>query len=181
MGRASVASRALLSAAVGGLLCVGGCSSEDEPGVENGALSDAGTDAAEEAAVDVDSGEDTSTTEDAAPDVAVEDASADAIDDTNPNCDPAQMEGGVITLSETKDLTLEQLTVDCDALGGAIQIHPHCGGSNGCKGMSYDTGTKVYTEHTCKGLNTCAGFSCVLCPTEVPEVPDAASDAPATD
>jgi hypothetical protein len=175
MGRAS-ASRTLLSAAIGGLLCVGSsaCNSEDEPAVENGALSDAGTEAAEEAAVEVDSGvEDSgSTTQDAAPDVAVEDASedvaVDVIADAGLNCDPVgpDAEPGVNTLSETKEVTLEDFTADCDALGGTIEIHPHCGGANTCKGMSYDTGTKVYTEHTCKGLNTCAGFSCVLCPPE---------------
>lgn len=165
-----MASRALLSAAVGGLLCVGAsaCSSEDEPAVETGALGDAGNEAAEEAAVEVDSGvEDTgSTAEDAGEDVVAEDASVeDAIADAaKVDCDFGDaMEAGVITLSETKDVTLEEFTADCDAVGGSIEIHPHCGGSNTCKGMSYDTGTKVYTEHSCKGLNTCAGFSCVLC------------------
>lgn len=154
------------------------CNSEDEPAVENGSLSDAGTEAAEEAAVEIDSGvEDSgSTTEDATPDVAVTDASADAIEDAladavadaGLNCDPVgpDAEPGVNTLSETKEVTLEDFTADCDVLGGTIEIHPHCGGVNTCKGMSYDTGTKVYTEHTCKGLNTCAGFSCVLCPPE---------------
>lgn len=175
MGRSSVASRTLLSAAIGGLLCVGSsaCNSEDEPAVENGALSDASTEATQEAAVEVDTGvEDTGAGEaatDAGLDDASEDAVADAIADAKPKCDPVEpdaMEAGVITLSETKDVTLEAFTADCDALGGVIEIHPHCGGSNSCKGMSYDTGTKVYTEHTCKGLNTCAGFSCVLCPPE---------------
>ncbi len=60
------------------------------------------------------------------------------------------------------DMTLEKFTAMCDALGGKIEIHPHCGGANSCKGMSYDQTTQVYTEHTCKGLNTCTGFSCVL-------------------
>jgi hypothetical protein len=73
-------------------------------------------------------------------------------------------EAGVITSSTVvADMTLEKFTADCDALGGALEIHPHCGGFNSCKGMSYDTGTQTLTEHTCKGLNTCAGYSCIIC------------------
>lgn len=58
-------------------------------------------------------------------------------------------------------ITLESFSAECAARSGTLQIHPHCGGANDCKGMSYDSGTHVYTEHTCKGLNTCTGFSCV--------------------
>jgi hypothetical protein len=59
-------------------------------------------------------------------------------------------------------VTLESFSAECDALHGLVEIHPHCGGANTCRGMSYDQDTHVYTEHTCKGLNTCRGFSCVL-------------------
>jgi hypothetical protein len=177
MGRTTGASRRLLSAAIGGLLCVGGsaCSSEDEPTDEPGALADAGTEAGEDANAEVDGGEDAgSTGSDAAADASVvedagadvtEDVVVDAIVDAKPGCEPSDAPG-VITLTETKELTLEQFTADCEALGGILEIHPTCGGANSCQGMSYDTDTKVYTEHTCKGLNTCAGFSCVICPPE---------------
>jgi hypothetical protein len=70
---------------------------------------------------------------------------------------------GVITSSTTDpSMTLEQFTKSCDARHGAVEIHSHCGGENSCKGMSYDTGNQVLTEHTCKGLNTCTGYSCVV-------------------
>lgn len=58
-------------------------------------------------------------------------------------------------------VTLDSFSADCAARKGTLEIHPHCGGANSCKGMSYDSDTKVLTEHTCKGLNTCTGFSCV--------------------
>jgi hypothetical protein len=59
-------------------------------------------------------------------------------------------------------ITLEIFTEMCDRAGGWVEIHPHCGGANSCRGFSYDEGTHVFTEHTCAGLNTCNGFSCVL-------------------
>ena len=99
--------------------------------------------------------------------------------------------GGVITSSTTDpSMTLDQFTKNCDARHGTVEIHSHCGGANSCKGMSYDTGNQVLTEHTCKGmnrsgracesmevqehgharlagrvpraLNTCTGYSCVV-------------------
>jgi hypothetical protein len=73
------------------------------------------------------------------------------------------MEPGKITSSVVDEtVTLEKFTADCDAHGGAIEIHPSCHGANTCKGQSYDDGTHVLTEHTCAGLNTCSGYSCVV-------------------
>jgi hypothetical protein len=46
-------------------------------------------------------------------------------------------------------------------VGGTIEIHPHCGGANSCGGFSFDETIGVYTEHTCQGLNTCTGYTCV--------------------
>ena len=67
-----------------------------------------------------------------------------------------------ITSSRTDtSVTLESFTAECTARRGKLEIHPHCGGANSCKGMSYDAGTHVLTEHGCAGLNTCNGFSCV--------------------
>jgi hypothetical protein len=76
-------------------------------------------------------------------------------------------DGGPPAITSSKivrDLTLERFTADCDTWHGVVQIPPHCGGFNSCRGMSYDSGTEVLTEHTCRGLSSCAGFSCVLCP-----------------
>lgn len=51
----------------------------------------------------------------------------------------------------------------CDARNGIFEIQPECGGSNSCRGMSYDTKTGTLSEHTCRATNTCAGYSCVVC------------------
>ena len=51
----------------------------------------------------------------------------------------------------------------CAAESGIYETQPNCGGSNSCRGMSYDSKTQTLTEHTCRATNTCAGFSCVTC------------------
>ncbi len=51
----------------------------------------------------------------------------------------------------------------CAAANGMYETQPNCGGSNSCRGMSYDANTETLTEHTCRATNTCAGFSCVVC------------------
>ena len=33
-------------------------------------------------------------------------------------------------------------------------------------GVSYDDVTHVLSEHTCRGLNTCSGYSCVVTPPD---------------
>jgi hypothetical protein len=71
--------------------------------------------------------------------------------------------GGEITSSVVDpDMTQEAFAAACDEEDGTLELHAHCGGENSCKGFSYDTDTDVLTEHTCKGLNTCAGYSCVV-------------------
>jgi hypothetical protein len=70
---------------------------------------------------------------------------------------------GMITSSKVdENMTLAKFTQVCDARHGTIELHSHCGGMNSCKGMSYDTATQILTEHTCRALNTCAGYSCVV-------------------
>ena len=59
-------------------------------------------------------------------------------------------------------MTLEAFTAMCEGLGGYIEIHPHCGGMNSCAGISYDSDIGILTEHTCAGLNTCTGYTCVI-------------------
>jgi len=79
--------------------------------------------------------------------------------DESPSSNPS----GVITSSKVvSDMTLTKFTQECDARAGTVELHGHCGGSNSCKGMSYDEGTQVLTEHTCKAMNTCAGYSCII-------------------
>lgn len=59
-------------------------------------------------------------------------------------------------------MTLEKFKALCESMNGTLEIHLHCGGANSCKGLSYDEVTQVLTEHTCKGMNTCKGYSCVV-------------------
>jgi cytochrome c553 len=54
----------------------------------------------------------------------------------------------------------------CAQLDGLVQFHAHCGGYNLCRGQSYDSDTEELSEHTCRGLNTCAGMSCVELPSD---------------
>lgn len=62
------------------------------------------------------------------------------------------------------DMTQEKFTAECDARHGVVEIPPHCGGFNTCMGFSYWADTQQLTEHTCKGMSSCVGFSCVICP-----------------
>jgi len=68
-----------------------------------------------------------------------------------------------VTSSKVQAMTQAQFTSECEARNGVFEIEPHCGGLNHCRGLSYDTGIQVLTEHTCRATNTCAGFSCIVC------------------
>lgn len=78
-------------------------------------------------------------------------------------CGPAPQKGTITSSTTDTTMTQASFEADCQVRGGTFEVHPHCGGANACRGMSYDTGTQVFTEHTCKGLNTCAGYSCIIC------------------
>lgn len=129
----SGASQALLAAALGGLLCLTACG-----------------DAAAEG--DPSQGVDTSA----------------YVGGEEPGAYVACKEGQVAepTITETKqvvDMTEEAFRAECDARGGVVMVEPTCGGSNGCRGFSYDATIDTFTEHTCKATNTCSGWSCVIC------------------
>jgi hypothetical protein len=157
----SPASNALLSAALGGLLCVAACSGQiattpDASSVDATAdttpLDDARS-PVDDAAVDAD---DASS--------PVDDATVDADAATNPyECDGGVVPDAGITSSQVISMTLQDFTDLCTQKGGVLEIEPHCGGLNSCRGLSYDTGTTVLTEHSCRDLNTCAGYSCIIC------------------
>jgi hypothetical protein len=69
----------------------------------------------------------------------------------------------MVTSSTVGALTEDEFKALCDAQGGIFEIQPHCGGSNACRGFSYDANTETLIEHTCRATNTCAGYSCVVC------------------
>lgn len=147
----------LLAAALGGLLCLSACGSDEnavQPGQGDAATEGQQPDAS---AVFGDAG-DASGGEDAATGQP-----ADASSGDNPADAEAAEPTPHITLSRVDaSITEESFRKQCEELSGKIELHPSCGGKNSCRGMSYDLDTHVYTEHTCKALNTCRGFSCVL-------------------
>lgn len=163
------ASRALLTAALGGLLffATPACSTS-HPAV----ASDAGAvDTGAVVVVDTGAPTDTATTDSGTPSDASDAADGDAeagpvdtgpVDTGGPDASCADAGIGVTKSVVDATMTLEIFTKMCDARGGKLELHSHCGGNNTCKGFSYDTGTKTLTEHSCKGWNTCAGYSCVI-------------------
>ncbi len=158
------ASRALLTAALGGLLffATPACStshpaaSDAGPGVDTGTVVVVDTGTATDTAV-ADSGP----VGDAS-DAADGDAEAGPVDTGGPDASCADAGIGVTKSVVDATMTLEIFTKMCEARGGKLELHSHCGGNNTCKGFSYDTGTQTLTEHSCKGWNTCAGYSCVI-------------------
>jgi len=136
------ASHALLAAALGGLLCVAlpACS-----------------DGARVASPDASSGPDAGTP--VSPDAPeMLDGSTSAFE-----CDGGVVADAGVTSTQQGSLTLDQFTADCNAQDGVVEIQPHCGGSNDCRGFSYDSETQMLLVHSCRGLNTCGGYSCIIC------------------
>ena len=76
-------------------------------------------------------------------------------------CD-VQADRSVTLTRPDASFTREEFDALCDRLGGFVEFHPHCGGANSCRGVSYDQTIGVYSEHGCQGLNTCTGYTCVL-------------------
>jgi hypothetical protein len=71
--------------------------------------------------------------------------------------------------AEQKEFTFADLTKTCDSRGGYVEVHAACGGTNSCQGFSYGDwgpGAAMLTEHSCTGVNGCAGLSCVVLPEE---------------
>ncbi len=156
----------LLSAALSGLLSValGACDddtkSEPKPADTNGL--DASTPAA-------DAGMDATTPSEAA-DAAgkQDDAGVSSRDASRGDAGTPVNTLPVVTQEIPGQRTLASLEAECEELGGMMQIHAACAGSNSCKGFSYgDWGEgATLTEHTCAGLNGCNGASCVVLPRD---------------
>jgi hypothetical protein len=78
-------------------------------------------------------------------------------------CASGQVPNPKVTSTVVGALTQDEFASRCAALNGIFEIQPLCGGSNSCRGMSYDSGSQTLTEHSCQATNTCAGYSCVVC------------------
>jgi hypothetical protein len=60
--------------------------------------------------------------------------------------------------------TFSELTGMCDARNGYVQINGSCSGVNTCQGFFYGNWEEdsQLVEHTCAGVNGCAGLSCLI-------------------
>jgi hypothetical protein len=133
------ASPALLAAALGGLLCIASTACSGAQSSSTSSPTDAGTTASTGPTGGGDS-----------PYPSFE-------------CDAGVASDPAITSTAVGAVSQDDFTAQCDAKGGVFEVQPHCGGSNNCRGMSYDSKTQTLTEHSCRATNTCAGFSCVMC------------------
>lgn len=78
-------------------------------------------------------------------------------------CASGRVSNPAVTSTVVGALTQDEFASRCTARNGIFEIQPLCGGSNSCRGMSYDSGSQTLTEHSCQATNTCAGYSCVVC------------------
>lgn len=78
-----------------------------------------------------------------------------------PACGDDAGEGSVTAVRVVDSLDAPTFDAECAKRDGVLQFHAHCGGVNACRGASYDDETHELTEHTCRGMNTCSGMSCV--------------------
>ncbi len=69
---------------------------------------------------------------------------------------------GILSSERVPELNFATFSADCVTRGGIVQIHATCAGNNACAGMSFNKWSKDLTEHTCRGLNSCGGASCVV-------------------
>ena len=102
-------------------------------------------------------------------------ANADSASADAANADPASADStsgeaagatgnveGVTSVQTVVDLDLADFTQMCDEAVGVVEVHDSCAGAVSGPGFSYDIDTDQFTEHTCRGFNTCRGFSCVV-------------------
>jgi mono/diheme cytochrome c family protein len=69
-------------------------------------------------------------------------------------------EDGEVSLAEFESQCAKSAKLVGDAGAGIVQFHASCAGTNSCRGMVLQTWGELY-EHSCRGVNACAGWSCV--------------------
>jgi hypothetical protein len=151
------ASQALVTAALAGLFAasVAACSGSTTTGTGTGSGTTDGTTITSIAAAD---GGTFATTEPTTP------ANGDSPIPRTECADGVYAEGDrQVKTATVGAVEQSDFQAQCAAASGIYEQQPNCGGSNSCRGMSYDANTQTLTEHTCRATNTCAGFSCVVC------------------
>lgn len=70
---------------------------------------------------------------------------------------------GERSFAEFEALCASSARLDGSAPAGVVQMHAACSASNACRGMSYGNWgpDAVLTEHGCRAMNWCNGWSCV--------------------
>ncbi len=66
---------------------------------------------------------------------------------------------GAISFEEFEAACAEHAMVIGKAEPGVVNTHASCSGTNACRGMTLHPWGELY-EHDCRGVNTCAGWSC---------------------
>jgi Putative metal-binding motif len=67
---------------------------------------------------------------------------------------------GAVSIAEFAEACKKSAKLVGDANPGLVQLHASCSATNSCRGMVYQSWNEIY-EHTCRGVNLCAGWSCV--------------------
>lgn len=67
---------------------------------------------------------------------------------------------GTISLAEFNEHCGHSAKLVGQSRPGLLQYHAACAGTNSCRGMVLQTWGELY-EHSCRGVNFCAGWSCV--------------------
>lgn len=90
-------------------------------------------------------------------------------DSVDSDCDGE--DGPLVTAEHPGQVPFETFATQClasalldgSANPGVVQLHAACAGSNYCRGMSYgDWGEgAILSEHSCRAMNGCNGWSCV--------------------
>ena len=65
----------------------------------------------------------------------------------------------IISEVEVPDFSYEVWAEECET-------HASCGGTNSCKGWSFNMYNSKLMEHNCRGVNSCGGMSCVVLPAD---------------
>jgi hypothetical protein len=168
---AVAASHALLSAALGGLLCVASSSCGSSTGSSTSAVSTGASSSSSSAGSSMASSAGATSTGAASTGASSSTGSATqatASTDIDTPIPDTECDGGVsptpqVTSSTVGALTEDQFTSMCAAQNGIFELQPHCSGSNACRGMSYWSENQTLIQHTCRAQNSCAGYSCVIC------------------
>ncbi|MBC7530403.1 MAG: c-type cytochrome [Oligoflexus sp.] len=79
---------------------------------------------------------------------------------------PMESANKIISTKPIPGLTFATFSSDCKTRGGLVQTHATCGGTNSCKGMSYNKYSQKMIEHSCSASNSCGGMSCVELPKD---------------